>query len=460
MLTDVAGGLNVARFAREAQIISQIDHPNVISIVDVDVSSSGFFYMVMEFVAGLSLRQQHARYTDVRWAVPVLRQVADGLAAIHARGVVHRDLKPGNILVTMSERDGQPNVKIADFGISALESAPADENPYAGIETPGALSQRDGSKSLRGAALNQDALSDLAQDPPPPSVRGGPPSLRDGMPSSVPPPSLRAGMPPSVPPSGFPRQTLPEGMPPSLRDGMPRSVPTQSLPEGMPPSLRDGLPPSVPPPPSQSLPEGMPPSLREGAPPPKSLRELIPPASSRSIADKLRDKLHDSWDTGPPVSSRAGPVSRRPSGAMAALRSGPMSLRSGPMSLRNSLSAPNSMSGDGSLTQTGALMGTPIYMAPELAAGVKFAKPSADIFSLGVIAYELLTGKSPFPEPPALMRLAGRTMPPPPPLRDLCPNAPPAVVAIVQRCIARDPADRPTAREVAETLREAVKLCA
>ncbi|MCK6589140.1 MAG: protein kinase, partial [Polyangiaceae bacterium] len=381
MLTDVAGGLNVARFAREAQIISQIDHPNVISIVDVDVSSSGFFYMVMEFVAGLSLRQQHARYTDIRWAVPVLRQIADGLAAIHARGVVHRDLKPGNILVTMSDRDGQPNVKIADFGISALESAPADPTPHT-AETP--------------AARHREELAALAETPPPPSV---------------------------------PRQTLPEGMPPSLRDGMPPSVPRQTLPEGMPPSLRDGMPPSVPPPsiPPQSLPEGMPPSLREGAPPPKSLRELIPPQSSRSIADKLMEKLHDSWDTGqPPVSSRAGPLSRRPSGAFSPHRSGPMSLR-------NSHPGPHGMNEDGSLTQTGALMGTPIYMAPELAAGVKFAKPSADIFSLGVIAYELLAGKSPFPEPPALMRLAGKTMPPPPPLRELCPKVHPVVAAIVER---------------------------
>lgn len=173
------------------------------------------------------------------------------------------------------------------------------------------------------------------------------------------------------------------------------------------------------------------------------------------MADKLMEKLqdHDSWDTGPPASSHAGPMSLRPG------RGSMPSLRSGPMSLRPSLSG-SARGGDGSLTQTGALMGTPIYMAPELAAGVKFAKPSADIFSLGVIAYELLLGQSPFPEPPALMRLAGRTMPPPPPLRVLCPEAPPIVAAIIERCLARDPASRPTAREVAETLGEAVKLCA
>jgi serine/threonine-protein kinase len=58
------------------------------------------------------------------------------------------------------------------------------------------------------------------------------------------------------------------------------------------------------------------------------------------------------------------------------------------------------------------------------------------------------------------MRLAGKTMPPPQPLRELCPKVHPVVAAIVERCISRDPAERPTASEVAETLREAVKLCA
>lgn len=430
MLTDVAGGLNVARFAREAQIISQIDHPNVVSIVDVDVSSSGFFYMVMEFVAGLSLRQQQSRYTDVRWAVPVLRQIADGLAAIHARGVVHRDMKPGNILVTMSDRDGQPNVKIADFGISALESAPDDPAPVTSVEAPGTAGGRDGPRTLREALAAGEAAK-LANDPPPPSFRSGPPpSLRDGV-----PPSLRDSLPPS----------LRDGVPPSLRDSLP-----PSLRDGAPPqSRREGSTPSLPP---QSLPEGMPASLREGAVPPKSLRELLPPPSSTALADKLMEKMHDSWDTGP-VPGRMAPA-RKPSGSMTALRGGPMSLRA---SLGPGRGAPNE---DGSLTQTGALMGTPIYMAPELAAGVKFAKPSADIFSLGVMGYELLSGKSPFPEPPALLRLAGRPVPPPPPLRELCPKVPPVVASIIERCLASDPAGRPTATEVAETLREAVKLCA
>lgn len=107
---------------------------------------------------------------------------------------------------------------------------------------------------------------------------------------------------------------------------------------------------------------------------------------------------------------------------------------------------------DEPLTQAGALMGTPIYMAPELAGGVKFAKPSADIFSLGVIGYELLTGKSPFAEPPALMRLANRTIPPPAPLSHLCPKLDRKAAAILQRCLAYDPAERPTAREIADEL--------
>jgi serine/threonine protein kinase len=393
MLTDISGGLNVARFAREAQIVSQLSHPNVISVVDLDVSSSGFFYMVMEFVAGLSLRQQQDRFRDPRLVMQVLRQVAEGLAAIHAKGVVHRDLKPGNILVTKGERDGALLVKIADFGISSLESAPDDAPAPAPLPAP-------------------------LPTPVPVPVTAPAPVLATA------PASATASASATSTGSEVPAQ------PPS---------PRQSLPEGMPPSLRGILPP----PPGEPSTGDRTPTSHDVIP--RSLRDIVPPPSSRSLADRLMERLndHDSWDTGP------GPVSaNRP----------PPSLRSGSVSLRPQ--KPSLLPPEAPLTQTGALMGTPIYMAPELAAGVKFAKPSADIFSLGVIGYELLTGSSPFPEPPALMRLAGRTAPPPEPLRTACPKLPPLAASIIERCLARDPADRPTAREVADALTEAVKLCA
>ncbi len=120
----------LARLAREAQIVAGISHPNVVSIIDVDVASAGFLFMVIELVAGKALNERVDRYRDPDWLLPVLAQVAAGLAALHAHDIVHRDLKPANILIEDGP-DGEPLVKITDFGISRLaessgESAPGD----------------------------------------------------------------------------------------------------------------------------------------------------------------------------------------------------------------------------------------------------------------------------------------------------------------------------------------------
>ena len=114
VLTGVADRTALARFAREAQMAAAIDHPNVVSVLDVDVSRSGMLFLVMELVAGGSLAGRRGSYGDLAWALPLLRQIAGALAAMHARGVVHRDLKPSNILL-----DGA-TAKVADFGLASL----------------------------------------------------------------------------------------------------------------------------------------------------------------------------------------------------------------------------------------------------------------------------------------------------------------------------------------------------
>jgi hypothetical protein len=102
------------------------------------------------------------------------------------------------------------------------------------------------------------------------------------------------------------------------------------------------------------------------------------------------------------------------------------------------------------LTATGMIMGTPLYMAPELAGGAGAAAPSSDLFSLGVIAHELMTGALPFASPPALDAIAGRPWPAPSPLP---PAIPAALSTILARCLDRDPTKRPTADEIAAALR-------
>jgi len=254
--------LALARFAREAQIAAQIHHPHVVSIVDMDVDADGFVFLVMELVRGVPLHELRDRFGDLSFALPVLRQIAEGLAAIHDQGIVHRDLKPANVLVI--DPDGAPRVKITDFGVAMLDD----------------------------------------RDLPGPSSSSSEDETRDE----------RAG------------PTDPDG----------------------------------------------------------------------TITDKF-------------TPSKRPPISSTP------------------------------------LTRTGVVVGTPMYMAPELLGGARHAKPAADIFGLGVVAYVVLTGEHPFPE----RRTKAADVREAPLLAERRPDLAPELIAIVQSALSLDPAARPDARTFA-----------
>jgi hypothetical protein len=114
IVTGPVSGAQAARFAREAEIGARVRHGNLVSIVDVGIAD-GVPFLAMELARAGSLADQSHRFGDARWARPVLGEIAAGLAALHDAGVVHRDLKPGNVLFS----DGI--AKISDFGISRLD---------------------------------------------------------------------------------------------------------------------------------------------------------------------------------------------------------------------------------------------------------------------------------------------------------------------------------------------------
>jgi serine/threonine-protein kinase len=246
VLTRVSSGLELARFAREAQIASSVDDPNVVGILDVDVASTGYLFLVMELVRGVPLSKRKERFGDLLWALPVLRNVARGLAAIHAKGVVHRDLKPGNVLLE-EDADHAPIVKISDFGISTV----VEESDVATMRL------------------------DASEEP--------------------------------------------------------------------------------------------------------------------------------------------------------------------------------------DLTVTGAIMGTPVYMAPEAAHGAKTISAAADVFSLGVLAFELCTGERPYTEPPAVSAMKNAPMPAPPaPLASRAPGLDARVATVLDRALSLSPEARPAAQEIADVLTAAL----
>jgi serine/threonine-protein kinase len=93
------------------------------------------------------------------------------------------------------------------------------------------------------------------------------------------------------------------------------------------------------------------------------------------------------------------------------------------------------------LTGTNAMLGTPFYMAPELARGGA-AGAAADVFAFGIVAYEMLTGRSPFPVPPVMVAMAGHELPKPSPIAR----------EIILRCIQSDPLARPAAKDLLDAL--------
>ena len=306
----------LARFAREAQFLARLQHPNLINIIDTDVTEDRVAYIIMELARGKSLAEYSARHGELDFVLPVLSQVAEALTAVHAADVVHRDLKPSNVLIIDGDGGSGVLAKLVDFGISLL----LDPVAVAPERTPAAAP----------APISPDARIEASR------------------------------------PSG-PEKALP----------VDRARSDMQLNPLSPTVLTDLA------------------QLGASAPPPER-PATIPP----------------------------GPSRRRES--------------------------------SDELTQVGVLLGTPSYMAPELSSGSSLAQPPSDLFSFGVLAYQVLTGKLPFDQPPLMVALVNDGKLPFEPLGRLRPGLDSTLVQAIERCLSADPAGRPTALELASTLAEAL----
>ena len=103
------------RFEREGQLLARLHHPNIVAVHDSGTAGE-FFYLIMEYVDGVNLRQaMRSRRFTAREALAIVPLICDALQYAHDEGVLHRDIKPENILL-----DGKGRVKLADFGIAKL----------------------------------------------------------------------------------------------------------------------------------------------------------------------------------------------------------------------------------------------------------------------------------------------------------------------------------------------------
>jgi serine/threonine protein kinase len=115
------------RFRREAAIAAKLSHPNVVSVLDVGQTTGGHHVMVMEFAEGPTLTEVMTIAPARRRVIQLVRQLLLGLDHAHGEGLIHRDLKPDNIIVEIAQ-DGTELPRIVDFGIAILR-APDNETP-------------------------------------------------------------------------------------------------------------------------------------------------------------------------------------------------------------------------------------------------------------------------------------------------------------------------------------------
>jgi eukaryotic-like serine/threonine-protein kinase len=121
---ELGGEEILARFKREADIASRLDHPNIVKVENYNVLPDGTPYIVYEYLQGESLAQRisDGGAMSIESVFSILRQIGSALGAAHRLGIVHRDLKPQNIFLQPSESDGRAVeiAKVLDFGISKI----------------------------------------------------------------------------------------------------------------------------------------------------------------------------------------------------------------------------------------------------------------------------------------------------------------------------------------------------
>jgi hypothetical protein len=140
LLPDRADPASIARFEKEVRLTCQLTHPNTIQVYDYGHTPDGIFYYAMEFLRGLNLHDLIVRYgpQPEGRVIHILTQVCDSLAEAHALGLIHRDIKPGNVF--LCRRGGVPDcVKVLDFGLvrelradDPQQKIPAGENVIEG----------------------------------------------------------------------------------------------------------------------------------------------------------------------------------------------------------------------------------------------------------------------------------------------------------------------------------------
>ena len=126
LLHDCAGDpVGRARFEQEAEAASALSHPNVVTVYDFGLTASGQPFFIMDCLEGKSLADilSEDRCLSIEQAFEIFYQACDGLEHAHQKGIIHRDVKPSNLII-LKQKDGSSLVKLVDFGIAKITTPP------------------------------------------------------------------------------------------------------------------------------------------------------------------------------------------------------------------------------------------------------------------------------------------------------------------------------------------------
>ncbi|HYX25261.1 MAG TPA: protein kinase [Thermoanaerobaculia bacterium] len=507
------------RFLREARVSSALDHPNICTVYEVDETEDGRLFIAMALCEGETLKRRIERGPlPLAETVDVAAQIASGLAAAHAKGIVHRDVKPANVIVAPDGR-----VKIVDFGIAKLPDQSRLTRDGTAVGTAGYMAP----EQIRGDAV--DARTDvwalgvvlyemvtgrspfpaetdhdrirgiLSRDPEPLAV------LRRDVPASLERIVVRALA--KRPEDRYPRME-------ELRADLLRAAENLGLPgfqDGFDPTLREipsGF--SRPRTATEETGQGLagqivahyrvlellggggmgvvykaedlrlnrtvalkflPPELTRD---PEAKARFLQEARSASVLDHPNictihevgetdegrlylampaydgETLRKRIERGPLAVDEATDIAQQIARGLAkAHRHGIVHRDVKPANLMVTSDGVvkildfglAKLAGSAAITRTGSSVGTPAYMSPEQARGEE-VDHRADLWSLGVVLYEMVAGRRPFRgehEQAVLFSLLNER---PRPLHELRPEAPPELERIVDGLLAKDPGDR------------------
>jgi serine/threonine protein kinase len=455
------------RFRREAEAAGRLRHPNVVNVTDFGVTSLGkeqIAYLVMEYLDGRSLGDmlKEKGRLPLNFVVDVVEQICLAIGNAHQQGIIHRDLKPDNIWLQPDGRGGYL-VKVLDFGLAKLRDvSPADEaNEEARLASPGAATKAisNAGRDTLGVAKTTQPQYAVDADRNARTLSPANPTVEVEAQTQV--QSLNetegeaATLLQAPAPTEVEAATLMQPAMTALEEATRIQMPAIREEEKTRLFDKDATEDAT-----QIFDQQMPEEatrIFEADDAAEEATRMFDPGLAQEDATRIfADNEEDATRIQPVGAFQAtdaqpaGESAVRSNASSGAGRSSSLSGRTSTSGNTSGVSVTSSSSVE--LTRIGSILGTPLYMSPEQCLG-ELLDPRSDIYSLGVIIYQMLAGATPFTG--SMMELMDKHQSAvPPSLKEKCETIPTSVSNLVMAALEKSPEKRPrTAETFANALR-------